>query len=323
VELPGPPIHAPAGCPETSGVAPDFGVPGSVVGPYAGVYESIARATVLSTRDRQVAVDRTTLQVGLETRVPFDRYAWDGLRRGGDSKHPMLVVQYTLGGAGAWEQNGQTTRLLPGSAFFVIVSSAHRYLLPAGSDSWTFFWFVTRHPYVVSRVARRQKSAGAVLDVPVDSVLLVSMVRLVEDTAREAFRDPFAREQAQLEFMVEHDRFTHRQLYPQARRQLLLDEVRTRVMRDLATSPSVDELAARYDMSRSHFSHHFKSVTGLSPARFITDVRLQEVARRLGQTRDTLKQIAVHTGFADANHLCKVFRRFYHVSPGAFRKQVR
>jgi len=300
-----------------------FKAPDGVHGPYLDLFRSLVR---MMSGDALYpppgTIDRTTLHVGLETVVPATRYHWDGRKRGGNPDHPTLVVQYTLGGAGAWEQNGVTTRLGPGSAFLAIIPSEHRYFLPSTSDNWTFFWFITRHPYVVSRVARRQKSSGPVLDVPTDALLLTSMLRLVEVTSRDALGDPFARELALLEFMVEHDRFTHRKLYPQERRQSLLDEVRAVVLRDLTTPPDVETLAARYDMSRSHFSHHFKSVTGLSPARFITDQRLQEVARRLGQTRQTLKEIAADTGFADANHLCKVFRRFHHISPGAYRKQV-
>ena len=55
----------------------------------------------------------------------------------------------------------------------------------------------------------------------------------------------------------------------------------------------------------------------------MTQVRLEEVACRLAQTDVTLAALASETGFADANHLCKVFRRYYHLSPGAFRKQMR
>jgi transcriptional regulator GlxA family with amidase domain len=52
-------------------------------------------------------------------------------------------------------------------------------------------------------------------------------------------------------------------------------------------------------------------------------VRLEEAARRLAQSGDTLSAVAAATGFADANHLCKVFRRHYGLSPGAYRGQLR
>jgi transcriptional regulator GlxA family with amidase domain len=55
----------------------------------------------------------------------------------------------------------------------------------------------------------------------------------------------------------------------------------------------------------------------------MAQVRLEEVARQLVQTDATLATVASETGFADANHLCKAFRRHYHLSPGTFRKQMR
>jgi transcriptional regulator GlxA family with amidase domain len=51
-------------------------------------------------------------------------------------------------------------------------------------------------------------------------------------------------------------------------------------------------------------------------------VRLQEVSRRLVHSKEKLEAIARATGFADANHLCKVFRRHRHLSPGEFRRQM-
>ena len=34
-----------------------------------------------------------------------------------------------------------------------------------------------------------------------------------------------------------------------------------------------------------------------------------------------LVEVASACGFADANHLCKVFKRHYHVSPGKWRAE--
>jgi len=62
----------------------------------------------------------------------------------------------------------------------------------------------------------------------------------------------------------------------------------------------------------------FKAKTGISPAAFVTEVRLKE-ALKLLRTPAKLEDVAAQTGFADANHFCKVFRRHFHTSPGAYR----
>jgi len=70
------------------------------------------------------------------------------------------------------------------------------------------------------------------------------------------------------------------------------------------------------------YSHRFGRATGLSPAVFIQSVRLNEVRRLLRDSAEPLKAIAEETGFADANHLCKAFRRDCHMSPGVYRRQM-
>jgi transcriptional regulator GlxA family with amidase domain len=50
------------------------------------------------------------------------------------------------------------------------------------------------------------------------------------------------------------------------------------------------------------------------------EVRVQEAARALLGTRAPLKQIATEWGFANPTHFGKVFRRFQHASPAAYRR---
>ncbi len=77
-----------------------------------------------------------------------------------------------------------------------------------------------------------------------------------------------------------------------------------------------------HDMSRSAFSHHFRNSTGMTPALFATRVRLEEALNRLLHSDQKLESIAEMTGFGDATHFCKVFRRHYYVSPGEYRKRL-
>ena len=72
---------------------------------------------------------------------------------------------------------------------------------------------------------------------------------------------------------------------PDGERERLLDELRSRVLANPRQPIGVDALAAERGMSRSHFSHDFRARTGLSPARFMTEVRIQEAARMLVATR--------------------------------------
>ena len=264
-----------------------------------------------------------SLSAGLETRPAGTAYHWDGLRRRIFVDHPYVVFQYTLAGWGLYEENGGTQRIMPGQAFAAHVPSAHVYRLPPDSPGWTFVWIMFNHPYVVERIGKIKAAAGAVADLAPNGLAVARLIRLFEGVFQGGFRDEWAQEQALFEFLWEYERHEYGRRYAPPAREHLLSEVRREVMEALDSTPDVARLARAHGMSRSHFGHHFRDVTGVPPAQFVTQVRLEEVARRLMATDHTLETIALATGFADANHLCKVFRRHYHLSPGAFRRQMR
>ena len=284
-------------------------------------------------RIRQVAGARTPdvllyapeLQVfgGYEALQPPCHYYWDGMRRGADPAHPYLVFQYTLEGWGYYAARGITQRLQPAIAFTAIIPAEHVYYLPAASSGWAYFWIMIRHPYIVERIARRQQESGAVLAVEPTSPLVLRAVELFEHVCRPTNREALAHERALFEFFWEHERAARRGGRPPSEAEQLLDQTRRYVLGALARPIGVAELAAIQGMSRSHFSHTFKAATGLGPAQFIQQIRLEEATRRLLHTPPSIELIAGATGFANANHFCKVFRQRFHLSPGAFRRQMR
>ncbi len=260
---------------------------------------------------------------GFETRQDPKQYDYDGLKRGADPAHPYLVFQYTFKGWGSYTTHNQTYKILPGTAFNAFIPSPHRYFLPQESAEWTFFWLLVSHPYVVDRMSRRQVETGPVFPLTASDGLFLQAVTLFEHICEDRFSDEYAEEQMLFSFMLEYERYAHRTNYQQPKRDQLLSEVRTYVLKMLHRPVGSAELGALWGMSRSNFAHYFKGVTGLSPAKFIRSVRLEEAAFRLLHTEQILETIAHETGFADATHFCKAFRQFYHLSPGQYRRQIR
>lgn len=82
----------------------------------------------------------------------------------------------------------------------------------------------------------------------------------------------------------------------------------------------VAECAHRCGLSVRHLSRMFLEDTGQKLSVHAQHRRAQEVARMLLTTRDSITSIAFRLGFSDAAHLAKVFRRFYTLSPSAYRE---
>ncbi len=272
-------------------------------------------------RETQAASGDFLVTAGLETKTDPAAYVWDGLKRGADASHPFVVFQYTLAGAGSYEAGGALSALTPGTAFLAVVPSAHVYFLPRESPAWTFFFLLIRHPYAVQRLAETQKRSGPIRPLTESDPPMRRALALFEGMSLGTYRDSWAVESALFEFVFEYERHAQRLLYPEAEREALLDAVRRQVLSGAAGN--VSAIAAAHGLSRCHFSRQFKAVTGLAPASWVRQVRMEEAVRRLLCSSDTLETVARTTGFADANHFCKVFRRQYHLSPGEFRRQMR
>ncbi len=245
------------------------------------------------------------------------------MKRGEVSAHPKIVFQATLSGMGCLEQQGRRWAVAPENAFFTVIPSRHVYYLPVESAEWSFFWFTFSHPYVVERLSALAKRHAPVFSLPHDSKFAALCLSFFERTCAERFDDVFAPEGALFEWMLGFERHLYDLAHPRTQREAMLEDVRKFTLANLSRSFGIDDLAKRQGLSRSHFSHLFRKVTGLAPASFILEVRLGEVRQRLRQSSEPLKDLAGATGFSDANHLCKVFRRFYHMSPGMYRRLMK
>jgi AraC family transcriptional regulator len=78
-------------------------------------------------------------------------------------------------------------------------------------------------------------------------------------------------------------------------------------------------LAALVGLSQSHFSHAFRVSTGVAPYRWQLEARIRHAQRLLLGTRTPLEQVAEATGFADAVHFGRTFRRLTGTPPAAWR----
>ncbi len=81
----------------------------------------------------------------------------------------------------------------------------------------------------------------------------------------------------------------------------------------------INEICKQYYMSNDYLSHHFKDLTGFSPKRYLTLIRLRHAARMLHETTLPVQEVASVCGFSDINNFIKQFKREYHCTPSSFR----
>jgi AraC-like DNA-binding protein len=97
---------------------------------------------------------------------------------------------------------------------------------------------------------------------------------------------------------------------------------RERLESDLGGTLSLQQIAAEFDLSVSHFSRAFRISTGLPPHQWLLRQRVN-AAKQLMTVRDLpLSEIAMSAGFANQSHFTRVFSAVVGVSPGVWRREV-
>ncbi len=82
-------------------------------------------------------------------------------------------------------------------------------------------------------------------------------------------------------------------------------------------------LASLAGLSPYHYSRAFKASTGLSPYQWQLQARIRRAQALLLATGASLEDVAEATGFADAVHLGRTFRKLTGATPAAWRRDRR
>lgn len=115
---------------------------------------------------------------------------------------------------------------------------------------------------------------------------------------------------------------TQQQLRPVARSResqrfgLLLDWLHN----NIAEKHTLDSLARYVSMSPRTLTRRFQESTGLTPARWLMNERLNRAQQALNTSHFSIEQIAQQTGFGSANSLRYHFHQRFGISPQALRK---
>lgn len=84
---------------------------------------------------------------------------------------------------------------------------------------------------------------------------------------------------------------------------------------------TVEELAERAAMSPRNFARVFMRDTGMTPAKYLEQLRLERSLRLLEDTAKPMEVVAEESGFTGAEQMRRVFLRHLGISPNAYRQR--
>ena len=107
-----------------------------------------------------------------------------------------------------------------------------------------------------------------------------------------------------------------------ARDKQFIERFKQLIIREIGggKSPSVSSAAEVLNMSPSQLTRRIKAITGISPAAYIMQIRMEEAKRLLAiYPPIPIANIVFLTGFADQPHFTRVFRQYFKVTPSQYR----
>lgn len=79
--------------------------------------------------------------------------------------------------------------------------------------------------------------------------------------------------------------------------------------------------AENINISYMHFRRVFKQHVGVAPGRFLQHCRLDKAAEELLSGDNQIGRIAEEAGFEDQQYFCRIFKQYFQISPGHYRKE--
>jgi AraC-like DNA-binding protein len=85
---------------------------------------------------------------------------------------------------------------------------------------------------------------------------------------------------------------------------------------------TLDDAARLVGMSKSHFIHFMKQVTGMSFVAYLNQFRVAKAQALMAATTKSLAEISYEVGFCDQSYFGQVFRKLLKITPREYRLQL-
>jgi len=93
------------------------------------------------------------------------------------------------------------------------------------------------------------------------------------------------------------------------------------IEKNYGSSLSMEELAARLNMSVRNFIRRFQQATTNTPLEYLQRVRIEAAKKILETKNEGIAQIASRCGYEDVDYFGKIFRRYVAMTPRAYREK--
>lgn len=242
-------------------------------------------------------------------------YHWDNRVR----KNSYVLLQYTISGKGSFQTPDHTYPQQAGDLFLVQVPGDSQYSLPDNSEYWDVL-YLEFSSECLPLLYHIHQSCGPAFHLEASSTLPEQMKQLYADAISNQLASVFDNSKSAYAFLLD--------LADYALEHPALSSPRVTLAKNYldshyyTTDLNLDEVADAVGLSKYHLCREFNHLYGISPGKYLANLRLQKSCALLLQSRQhTIAEIASLVGFSNDNYFCKVFRKAFGTTPTQYRLQ--
>ena len=289
------------------------------------------RSKYLIASERDTKWGLTVSTVGYEEVAPGDDYPTRGHADGYyfNTGHGRTLNEYQLlyivEGSGVFQSaHVKLTELHAGDMFVLFPGEWHTYH-PLKDTGWKSFWIGFKGKNMDDRV----RAGFLAPEKPIYKVgFSEDIMRLYRDAYKTAVEE-LANSQQIMAGMVNYliglmyafarnKKFTSNKLHVD-----VINRARLRIRKSLESGITIQQIADESGISYSNFRKLFKEYTGVAPALYQQELRIQRAKELLSTTDLSVKEIAYRLNFESSDYFSSKFKLKVGISPVEFRKKTR
>ena len=282
-----------------------------------------------SERDAEWGLTIST--VGFEKIDPWEAYPTKGHAYGyyfNIDKGRVLdeyQLLYQPEGEGVFESaHIPETRIKPGDIFLLFPGEWHTYR-PLTDKGWTSYWIGFKGKNIDDRV----KAGFLSPDKPIyhvgfnnDIIAIFEKAMKIADSEDPNYQQTLA---GIVNYLIGQMYYLERncELKKNSDQVDLIAKSKVMIRESLETCITIQEIAQKLGISYSSFRKLFKEYTGIAPAMYQHNLRLQLAKELLTSTDESIKEIAYRLNFGSPDYFSSKFKAKIGMKPSDFREKCR
>ena len=103
----------------------------------------------------------------------------------------------------------------------------------------------------------------------------------------------------------------------------MMRQVKFYLTQNYSSSVTLEQLAARFEISAANLSRLFRHEFGIGFSRYLTALRLESAVALLNSTNLPVSEVALRCGFSTSGYFIRIFRKHFGATPKDYRRRER